>query len=441
MKLRMVIFLTIAGLMFTSHLVMGQDVGFGDVDDISNIVSKREEVRVMDEILAWRMEHMLPDLMRKHKIDMWVIIDRENNKDPVAASLGDRWFLGNSMVLHNRKDGSGVERLRGGIGRIKQIVIKYNPKTVGINVSELWNNGDGLTKALHDQLVEALGKYAKRLVSAEDLSNEWLETRSPREMSIYRHVCGVTHDIISEAFSNKVIIPDVTTMADVEWYIQQRIADLGFKGWAFSVVIQRSDADIAKYGDDKANFSIDHPSSSSSGTSVVIRRGDLLHSDIGLEYFGLNTDNQHHVYILRKGETDVPEGIKQALRNSNRLQDIYLSEFKEGRTGNEITFATLNRAKAEGLRPMIYTHPIGFHQHSGGTVMGADNEYAQKNPMPKGEYPLHYNTAYAIELETISSIPEWDGKDVEIALEEQGIFTEDGVYFPDGRQTSFFIVK
>jgi len=75
---------------------------------------------------------------------------------------------------------------------------------------------------------------------------------------------------------------------------------------------------------------------------------------------------------------------------------------------------------------------------SGAYAPGSD---AQKNPIPKGEYPLHYNTAYAIELETITGIPEWDGKDVEIALEEQGIFTEDGVYFPDGRQTSFFIVK
>ena len=235
-------------------------------------------------------------------------------------------------------------------------------------------------------------------------------------------------------------MPDVTTVQDVAWYIEQRIADLGLIGWTFSVVVQRSDADIEKYGDPAHLFSFDDPSSWVD-TEIVIRRGDILHSDIGTEYMGLNTDNQQHIYILRAGETDVPEGLEQALSNSNRLQDIFMSEFREGRSGNDITFATLERARAEGLTPMIYTHPIGYHQHSGGTIMGADSEYAQHNPLPKAEYPLHFNTVFSIELETISRIPEWNGKEVEIALEEQGVFTEErGAYFVDGRQTSWFIV-
>jgi len=176
----------------------------------------------MDEIVEWRLQHLLPGLMDTHGIDLWLAIDRENNKDPVAKTIGDRMFL---------------------------------------------------------------GEYSDHLVSAEDLSNEWLDTET------------------------------------------------------------------------------------------IIRRGDILHSDIGTEYLGLNTDNQHHVYVLRKGETDVPEGLKQALRNSNRLRDIFMSEFVEGRSGNDITFATLERARAEGLTPMVYTHPIGYHQHSGGTIMGADGAH------------------------------------------------------------------
>ncbi len=417
-----------------------QDVGFSNVDDIGNVALLREQANIMGQWLDWRMKNLLPSMMQKHDIDMWLIIDRENNKDPVAVTLGDRMFGGNFTIINNRDGNAGIERMRGSFGRIAQIVKDLDPNTIGINTSDLWNNGDGLTKALHDQLLKALENYTDRLVSAENLSNEWLETKIPQELDVYRHVCGVTHDIISEAFSNKVIIPGVTTTTDVEWYISQRIAELGLKGWAFSIVIQRSPENLAKFDDNPGLFSIEMPSSSFA-REVVIQRGDLLHSDIGLEYFGLNTDNQHHAYILRKGETDVPEGIKQALRNSNRLQDIFMSEFKEGRTGNEITRATLKRAQEEGLRAMIYTHPIGYHQHSGGTVLGADNEYAQINPIPKGEYPLHYNTAYSIELETLTIIPEWDGKDIEIALEEQGVFTQEGAYFLDGRQTKFFLIK
>jgi len=421
-----------------SAVAQRQQVGFTSVSDADHVLSVRERTRYMDEIVEWRLQHLLPGLMDKHGIDLWLVIDRENNKDPVAKTIGDRMFLGRFTALY--RGAEGVERRRSGFGRIKALVAELDPAKIGINTSALWNNGDGLTGALEKQLREALGEYSDHLVSAEDLSNEWLETKTDRELSVYRHVAGVTHDIISEAFSNQVIVPDVTTVQDVAWYIEQRIADLGLIGWAFSVAIQRSDADIEKYGDPAHLFSFEEPSSWVD-TETIIRRGDILHSDIGTEYLGLNTDNQHHVYILRKGETDVPEGLKQALRNSNRLQDIFMSEFVEGRSGNDITFATLERARAEGLTPMVYTHPIGYHQHSGGTIMGADGEYAQHNPLPKAEYPLHYNTVWAIELETISRIPEWDGKEVEIAMEEQGAFTEaDGAYFVDGRQTSWFVV-
>jgi len=319
-----------------------QEVGFSNVDDISNVALLREQANIMSQWLDWRMKNLLPGMMREHNIDIWLIIDRENNKDPVAVSLGDRMFGGNFTIIINRDGNAGIERMRGSFGRIAQIVKDFDPKTIGINTSDLWNNGDGLTKALHDQLLKALGNYTDRLVSAENLSNEWLETKISQELDVYRHVCGVTHDIISEAFSNKVIVPGVTTTTDVEWYIRQRIAELGLKGWAFSIVIQRGPENLAIFDDNPGLFSIAMPSSSSA-REVVIQRGDLLHSDIGLEYFGLNTDNQHHAYILRKGETDVPEGIKQALRNSNRLQDIFMSEFKEGRTGNEITRAAFSK--------------------------------------------------------------------------------------------------
>jgi hypothetical protein len=418
---------------------IAQDVGFSGVDDISNILSLREQAKYMDEVITWRIENLLPGMMKKHAIDLWLIIDRENNKDPVAVTFGDRMFLGGSKLLYNTGTDEGVRRYGGGIGRVRALVEELDPQKIGINTSDIWNSGDGLTKALYDQLVKALGGYADRLVSAENLSNEWLETKTGREISVYRHVLGVTHDVISEAFSNKVIVPGVTTTEDVRWWIAQRFADLGMTGYGFSIEVQRRPEDRKKYGNPAVAREFD-PATKLSG-DTVIRRGDIVHSDIGSEYIGLNTDNQQHVYILRKGETDVPEGLKQALRNANRVQDIFMSEFVEGRSGNDITFRTLDRARAEGLKPMIYTHPIGYHQHSGGTIMGADSEFAQYNPLPKAEYPLHYNTVWSIELEAVTAVPEWDGIEVEISLEEEGVFTEsEGAYFPDGHQTQWFIV-
>jgi hypothetical protein len=436
-------FICIYLLLSLSDAAVGQNVGFGQVDDVSNILPVRERARYVNEVIEWRVEKLLPKLMRKHNIDMWFILDRENNKDPVAVTLYKKpfpGFLGRSVIFYNRPNGTGVERYRGGIPRLKTLIDELSPSRVGLNISELWNNGDGLTKGLYDRLVRELEDSVGRLVSAEDLSNEWLETKTKRELSVYRHVAGVTHDIISEAFSNKVIVPGITTVNDVSWWIAQRMTDLGIRALFYIVEVQRSPKDRTLYGN--ASVALGFNDDSKLNGDIVIQRGDIIHSDIGMEYLGLNTDNQHHAYVLRDGETDVPQGLKQALKNSNRLQDIFMSEFVEGRSGNEITRRTLERARSEGLEPMVYTHPIGYHQHSGGTIMGADSEFAQHNPLPKAEYPLHYNTVWSIELETITAIPEWGGMEVEVALEEQGAFTEErGTYFVDGRQTRWFVIR
>ena len=256
------------------------DVGFGNVGDADQVLSMRERSKYMDEMVEWRIDHLLPGLMDKHGIDLWLVIDRENNKDPVAKTIGDRMFLGRFTALIRSE--AGVERRRSGFDRIKKLVADLDARAIGINTSALWNNGDGLTAALYTQLMESLGEYGERVVSAENLSNEWLETKTERELSVYRHVAGVTHDIISEAFSNQVIVPDVTTVQDVAWYIEQRIADLGLIGWAFSVVVQRSDADIERYGDPAELFSFDNPSSWID-TEIIIRRGDILHSAFDVE--------------------------------------------------------------------------------------------------------------------------------------------------------------
>ena len=234
----------------------------------------------------------------------------------------------------------------------------------------------------------------------------------------------MAHDIIAEFFSNKVIIPGITTTEEVVWWIRQKITDLGLETWFQpSVSIQRSKKDASKYG---SNYN-------------VIERGDLLHCDIGIVYMGLCTDTQQMAYVCRIGEDDVPEGIKTALKEGNRLQDIFMNEFVQGRTGNEILEISLKKAKDAGLKPSIYTHPLGFHGHAAGPTIGLWND---QNAIPvRGDYPLYYNTCHSIELNNRCSVPEWDGKEVRISLEEDAAFTKDGCKFIDGRLTTFYLIK
>jgi hypothetical protein len=428
--------------------VYSQNTGTTAVRDIDNILPEKDRAKVMNEILEWRLEHIIPELMRREGIDMWLIICREYNEDPVYLTMVPEPTMAarrtSILIFHDKGEKEGVERLTGsfyGMGRwyktifkdqskdqmevLAEYIKKSNPKKIGINESETWAFGDGLSASFKGKLVKSLGpELSARLVSAENLCVGWLETRSPRELSLYRHICGVAHDIIAEFFSNQVIVPDATTTEDVVWWIRQRFTALGLEPWFQpSVSIQRSKKDAQMYKDNPR----------------VIRRGDLLHCDIGIVYLGLCTDTQENAYVCRIGENDAPEGLQEALRRGNRLQDIVMVEHRFGRTGNEVLLSSLEKAKAEGLTPAVYCHPLGVHGHAAGFVVGLWNR--QDGVPMRGDYPLYYNTCYAIEMNNRYKVPEWDDQEIRMGLEEGGVFTEDGCKFIDGRQTKLFLIK
>jgi len=419
--------------------------------DSMNILPERERARIMDEWLKWRLDNILPELMRREGIDLWLVMSNEPDPGPIYFTLLPATSLyvvrTSILMFHDRGKELGVERLSGGsIGNdagykptwldkknktqfesLAETIKKLNPKKIGIDASPLWGYGDHLTAGLKDKLVGALGpEYSKRLVSADRLCVGWLETRSPQELSVYRHICGISHDIIADFFSNKVIVPDVTTTEDVEWWFRQRVRDLGLDPWFHpSIDIQRSKKEEAKDKD-----------------KVVIRRGDLLHCDIGIRYLGLYTDMQWSAYVLQTGETDAPQGLKVALANANRLADVLMAEFCEGRTGNEVVNSAMKKGEAEGLQPLIYTHPIGVYGHAAGPPIDARApESAPEGSRLRGEYPLHLNTMYSIEFSATTKVPEWDGQDVRFGYEEDAIFTTEGCAFADGCQKALLLIR
>jgi Xaa-Pro aminopeptidase len=412
-------------------------------EEMPSILSMRERNAVVNNWLRIRLDKLLPELMRRENFDMWVIICREYNEDPVFFSLVPYNSLAarrlTMLVFYDRGE-KGVERLavsRYGIGNfykgvwdpkkieqwecLAKVIKERNPKRIGINESDTFAFGDGLSSSLKTKLLRALGpKYSSRLHTAEELTVGWLERRIPEELEVYPHVVAIAHRIIAEAFSREVITPGVTTTQDVSWWIREKFRELRLGNWFHpSVSIQRS-----KKSKNQGN---------------IILRGDLLHCDIGITYLRLNSDTQEHAYVLREGEKDAPQGLKEALKLGNQLQDIFIAEFKEGKTGNEILAIALKKAKEAGLKASIYTHPLGFHGHAAGPTIGLwDN---QVNVPGKGDYRLYYDTCYAIELNIRTNLAEWGGQEIRIALEQDGAFTREGVYFLDGRQTKFHLIK
>ena len=97
----------------------------------------------------------------------------------------------------------------------------------------------------------------------------------------------------------------------------------------------------------------------------------------------------------------------------------------------------IESSKMAGLRPQIYTHPLGLYGHSAGTTFGMWD--AQEGIPGSGEHPLYENTTYAIELNAKVYIEQWR-KDVRIMLEEPGYFGSEGFRYINGRQTNLILI-
>jgi len=246
-------------------------------------------------------------------------------------------------------------------------------------------------------------------------------------MDVYASVGRIAHEIIAEALSERVIQPGVTTTDDVKWWCRERVNELGIQDWFHPIVsIQRAEAE----GDFMDMMA---------GEDQVIRRGDLIHIDLGIRYLRLHTDTQQMAYVLRRGETEPPTGIRRAFSRGNEMQDILTAAFEAGRSGNEILKATLAEAERRGINAMVYTHPLGSHGHAAGPAIGM---WDKQGGVPgTGEYPINDNTAYAIELSILEPIPEWGGKEVRIMLEEDAVFEGGRVNYIDGRQTELHVIR
>ena len=413
----------------------------------------REQAGIINEILSERLNTLLPVLMEKNQIDCWVVMGREYNEDPVLRTLLPAEWLNarrrTIFVFYNNPQEKKFEKLaiaRYNAGKeiqaswdIQQFPDQWDallsllkardPKRIALNISRDFAHADGLDHTEYMEFMRRLPEsYKGRVVSAEPLAVGWLETRIPHEMEIYPQLISYTHRVISEAFSEKVIRPGITSTEDVEWWLRQKIRNDGYDTWFHPTVdIQRSDSGAGRGNDFSEKVK-----------QAVIRPGDLLHVDFGITYLRLNTDVQEHAYVLKPGETGVPPGLKEAFIRANRLQDILTGQFAEGRTGNQILAAALSQAAKEGIKASIYTHPIGYHGHAAGPTIGL---WDQQGGVPgSGDFPMHNRTAYSIELNAASQVAEWK-KPVRIMLEEDGYFDENGFRFIDGRQKEVYVIR
>ena len=418
--------------------------------EMPQILLLKDRAIVQDQLLEERFKTVLPSLMRKQGIDMWLIIAREYNEDPIIKTmLPSTWLNARRrtiLLIYDKGEKDGLECLavaRYNVGsifksawkpeeepnqwkRLSALIEERNPKKIALDISEQYAHSDGLSHSEYVVLMKNISpKMQEKVISSEKLSVGWLETRTPREIALYETLNRITHQIINEAFSEKVITPSITTTEDVVWYLRERVADLKLDTWFHPTVdVQRTDTKL--YGFDNKP------------EQQVILPGDLLHCDFGITYLRLNTDVQELAYVLRPEDTDTPDYLTKAFAAGNHLQDIMTGFFKVGITGNQILALSLRKAEQDGVVAQIYSHPVGYHGHAAGAAIGM---WDMQGGVPgNGEYPLNENTAYAIELNAKVKIPAWDNKEIRIMLEEQGLFINNKIHYIDGRQKQILTI-
>jgi len=420
--------------------------------------------------LQQRLTTVLPALMKKHGFDMWVVPMREYNEDPVFTSLvSPTTFAARRRTIYvffdNCAHGAApnaatgcVERIalggtsQGGLyeavrstkavdaavaGRqaelwgdqqwlvLKDVIERRNPRVIGIDVSRTFAFSDGLSAGELEGMSAMLGsRWTARFKHAEALPLELIATRLADEEVFFSDLTRLVHELIGRMFSNEVVRPGVTRTSDLVWWWRQQVNDLGLGTWFQpSIEVQRKGASAEQLGDDP-----------------VIERGDVLHCDVGITALRLNTDTQHDAYVLREGETAVPAGLRKALANSNRFQDILMEEVRPGRTGNDVLKSSLARLQKEGISGTMYSHPIGMHGHGAGPLIGLW-DYQEGVP-GRGDAKIIPSMWFSSELQTTTPVPEWGGQPVRMAQEEDFFVGADGKNrWAYKRQSELHIIK
>ncbi len=419
--------------------------------------SLREQAAQQQKWVEQRLNQNLPTLMRKYGVDMWLVLSREYNEDPVFYSMvSPTMFAARRRTIYvffDRGESKGIERLalgggsQGGLYEVyrdpdsgielygdaqwtllRKLIDERKPKKIAVNISQTHAFSDGLSAGEREQLEEAVGPENRaKLVRSEGLALDFVSLRVPDMLPLYQRMQEHVHWVIRRAFSREVITPGKTTDQDLVWWLRQENQRLGFGTWFQpSIRVQRPRARQLQILQEDA--------------PTVIERGDVLWVDYGLTSMRLATDTQHVGYVLKEGETAPPAGIVQALENSKKMQDIVMARMKIGSSGNEVLAEALKEIRALGIKGTVYSHPIGDHGHGAGPLIGLWDR--QQGVPGRGDVKLTPNTWFSIELSSRTPIPEWGGQELFIGMEEDAMVGPDGkVSWILRRQQEFHLVR
>ena len=401
----------------------------------ANAQEARARWERMCQIRAEKFDLVMPGALHANDLDMWIVVMREGLLDPLWEALG-RGYVGDwaYYVFTDRGDrveraalGVGGYRLEecgvydyfGGAGELRSYVAERDPERIGINVAPSIGGADGLSHTSYLHLQEVLGSYGARLVSAERFVSDFRATRTASEIAVFAEAGEISREIAERAFSNEVVTPGVTTLEDVAWWMSDQQLARGLES-SFdmpSVYVTGPEGIVA------------------TSTDRIIQRGDLLMIDWGVGFLDFYTDMKRVAYVLREGETEPPQGIRNAFERALAVRDVMKASIKPAPTAREALDATWTAIEAAGFNRIEFNQPsadpdvtdvvIGPHS-VGNWGHGIGPSLAFFNPT-RLTYELRPSTLISVELFAYTANPEWGNAKIRIPLEDDAVVTERGV--------------
>jgi Xaa-Pro aminopeptidase len=390
----------------------------------------------MCQIRAEKFDLVLPTAMRDNEIDMWIVVMREGDMDPLWEALGRGYvgdwayyvFTDRGPRTHRAAFGVGGYMLEqcgvydhfAGAGDLAAFVREADPRRIGVNMAASIGGADGLSHTSFLHLKDVLGTpWADRLVSAERLVSDFRATRTATEIATFAEAGEMSREIAERAFSNEVVTPGVTTLEDVAWWMWDQLLSRGLDS-SFdmpSVYVTGPDGIAA------------------TSTDRIIQRGDLLMIDWGVGFLDFYTDMKRIAYVLREGETQAPAGLRHAFQQALKVRDVMKATIKPAPTAKIALERTESALSEAGFNLVAFNQPsadpavtdVVLGPHSvGNWGHGVGPSLAFFNPTRQG-YTLRPGTLISVELFAYTANPDWGGRKVRIPLEDDAVVTERGV--------------
>jgi hypothetical protein len=410
-----------------------------------------EQIAIREGWLEKRHAALLP-MMRRHGIDMWIVVNEEFHDDPLTALVAPpRPYAGNRDIFVFVDAGdAGLRRVaitgfaeeslrrffespvepKPADKALPELVERHHPKKIGLSIGGRRGVTRSLTHETYLFLEKSMGSdAAARFTSAQDLIEEYLDTRLPDEFPHYLGLVRLTEELAERGLSSEVIKPGRTTVGDVRRWLYDALYANGVSTWF------QPDLRVQRKGmANQTSRGFLHVSDE----ATVIESGDLVHLDFGISGLGLDTDWQKMAYVVGKGETDAPPGLVRALGNTHALQDaLTLRAARPGRPAGEVYAAAMAEMKEKGIEAQIYCHPLGNQGHG----LGASIDFRSAERPEAGAKRLRDGSYVAIELNTQTAVPEWDGQKVYVMMEDPAYLTAEGYKFFVPRQERFYLVR